>query len=311
MTATGLSRRALLRGAGAAALAWAAGGRLQARQAAAPRRVRWAAGWLLWRDFKPQRLTLADALGDLKAAGADGVEFTPRPGELEAAGLTQARVQALLAQSGLVVSAHYFSAQSFDPAKKAEILAQAQEKIDSLKAFGAANMVIGPPPAPAGADRLEIIARMAPTLDEIGRLARGQGIAVGLHPHLNTVVETPEETEAIMARCDPSLVGLALDTGHFHLAGGDVVRAVRQYGPRLNYCHFKDGVRPFARPDFFPNLRDLGKGEVDFPGVMRALKEIGYRGWINVEQDFTSTSPAASCAASMKYVRDVLAPIYT
>jgi inosose dehydratase len=309
MRGTSLSRRDLLRCVGAAALACAP--YRSAGAAQAPRRVRWAAGWLLWRDYKPRRFTLAEALQDLKASWADGIEFTPRPGELDAAGLTMESVKRLLNDSGLVVSAHYFSGPFYDPAKKSEIFAQAQEKIDSLRALGAANMVIGPPAAPAGADRMEVIARMAPVLDELGRRARSQGIAIGIHPHLNTVIETPEETDAIMGRCDPALVGLALDTGHFHLAGGDVVRAVRTYGSRLNYFHFKDAVRPFGRPDFFPNLRDLGKGEVDFPGVMRALKELGYRGWINVEQDFTATTPGESCRASLEYVRNALSPIYT
>ncbi|MEI6667361.1 MAG: TIM barrel protein, partial [Acidobacteriota bacterium] len=165
-------------------------------------------------------------------------------------------------------------------------------------------------PPPVGMSRMAAIARIAPVLEEIGRRARAQGVSVGVHPHLNTVVETPEETDAIMARCDPALVGLALDTGHFHLAGGDVVGAIKKHGARLNYLHFKDGVRPFTRPDFFPNLRDLGKGEVDFPGVMRALKTLAYQGWINVEQDFTATSPGESCRASMDYVHRVLRPIY-
>ena len=308
MNGTSLSRRDLLRCAGAAALACAPYRSADAAQT--PRRVRWAAGWLLWRDYKPRRIALTEALQDLKAAGADGIEFTPRPGELAAAGLTMEAVTRLLRDAGLVVPAHYFSGPFDDPAKKAEILAQVQEKIDSLRAFGAVNMVIGPPAAPAGADRMAVIARMAPILNDVGRLARSQGIAIGVHPHLNTVVESPAETDAIMERCDPAVVGLALDTGHFHLAGGDVVAAVKKYGSRLNYLHFKDAVRPFTRPDFFPNLRDLGKGEVDFPGVMRALRELRYQGWINVEQDFTATTPGASCRASLDYVHKVLSPIY-
>lgn len=312
MRTTCLSRRDWLRSVGAVALAstpWrdARGGQAPP----SPRRIRWAAGWLLWRDYKLRRLTLADALQDLKASGADGIEFTPRPGELDAAGLTIESVKPLLRASGLVVSAHYFSAPFYDAEKRAEIFVQAQEKIDSLRAFGAASLVIGPPAAPAGANRMDVIARMAPVLDELGRLAKTQGVAIGIHPHLNTVIETSEETDAIMERCDPALVGLALDTGHSYLAGADVVRAVRKHGSRLNYFHFKDAVRPFTRPDFFPNLRDLGKGEVDFPGVMRALRDLRYRGWINVEQDFTSTSPSESCGASMKYVRGALVPIYT
>jgi sugar phosphate isomerase/epimerase len=44
---------------------------------------------------------------------------------------------------------------------------------------------------------------------------------------------------------------------------------------------------------------------------MRVLKDLGYRGWVNVEQDFTATTPADSCRASMTYVRDALKPIYT
>jgi inosose dehydratase len=311
VSVTCLSRRELLRYVGAAALAWGPYQSADAAQAPPPRRIRWAAGWLLWRDYKPRRIALAEALQDLKAARADGIEFTPRPGELDAAGLTIESVKRMLQESGLALSGHYLSGPFYDPSTKAEIFAQAQQKIDSLRAFGASHLVIGPPAAPAGADRMDVIARMAPVLNELGRHAHSQGIVVGVHPHLNTVVETPEETDAIMQRCDPAFVGLALDTGHFHLAGGDVVTAIRTHGSRLNYLHFKDAVRPFTRPNFFPNLRDLGTGEVDFPGVMHALKDRRYQGWINVEQDFTATTPGESCRASMRYVHDVLSAIYT
>jgi sugar phosphate isomerase/epimerase len=305
------SRRDLLRLLGGSALALGAlPGTVAAQSSRSPRKIRWAAGWLLWRDFKGRTLTLADALKDLKDAGADGIEFTPRPGELDAAGLTLDTVARMLKDAGLVVSAHYFSGPFCDAAKKAEILSQAQEHLDRLKTFGAVNLVIGPPRAPEGMSRADAIARMAPVLNDLGRHARSQGLAIGIHPHLNTVVETPDEADALLAQCDPAFVGLALDTGHCYLAGGDVVGAVRKHGARLNYFHFKDAVRPFARPDFFPNLRDLGKGEVDFPGVMRALRDLGYAGWVNVEQDFTATTPGESCRASMAYVRSTLAPIY-
>jgi inosose dehydratase len=223
---TSISRRELLQSLGGAALALGAGQRTAAFQNATPappHNIRWAAGWLLWRDFRPRTISLAEALQNLKEAGADGIEFTPKPGELDAAGLTMASVRALLREAGLAVSAHYFSGPFHDPSKKAEVMAQAKAKIDSLRAFGAVNMVIGPPPPPEGISRAEAIARIAPVLDDVGRLARTHGIAIGIHPHLNTVVESPEETDAILERTDPALVGLALDTGHFHLAGGDVL----------------------------------------------------------------------------------------
>jgi inosose dehydratase len=269
--------------------------------------VAWAAGWLLWRDYKPRKYTLADALRDLKESGADGIEFTPRVGEIDAMGLTLDAVSRMVKDAGLAVSAHYFSGPFLDATRAAEIYEQAHRQFDSLRAFGAKHLVIGPPaPPPAGADRMDAITRFAPVVTEIGRRAQAEGISVGIHPHLNTLVETPEETERFLATVDARYVGLALDTGHYHLAGGDVVKLLDTHGARVNYLHFKDAVRPFKRPDFFPNLRDLGKGEVDFPGVMRALRAHGYRGWINVEQDFTSSTPTESCRASFAYVRDVL-----
>jgi inosose dehydratase len=305
-----LSRRDFL---GCVGGAMAAGAGLCATPGAAgpgPARVsqfRWAAGWLLWRDYKPRRFTLADALKDLKEAGADGIEFTPRPGELDSMGVTLDAVSRMVKDAGLAVSGHYFSGPFLDASKREELFQQAREKFDSLKAFGARHLVIGPPGPPgAGGDRMEAIARMAPVVAELGRRAQAEGISIGIHPHLNTLVESPEETDRFMEAADPAYVGLALDTGHFHLAGGDVLKVLDRHGARVNYLHFKDAVRPFKRPDFFPNLRELGRGEVDFPGVMRALKSRGYSGWIDVEQDFTTSTPTESCRTSFAYIREVL-----
>lgn len=294
------SRRDVLRALGAVAAA------SPLAVAQPPRRYRWAAGWLLWRDFAPRRIPLAEALRDLREVGCDGIEFTPRPGELAAAGLTLDAARGLLKDHGLQVSAHYLSVASHDPARREEVLAEAQAKIDSLRAFGATHLVIGPPSVSEGIDRREAIARVAPLLTEVGRRARDQGVTAGIHPHLNTLVETPDETDLVLDRCDPAYVGLALDTGHFHLAGGDVAGAVKRHGPRLSYLHFKDAVRPFVRPDFFPSLRELGRGQIDFPATMRALAGVGYTGWINVEQDFTPTTPLDSIRTSMRYVRETL-----
>ena len=41
-------------------------------------------------------------------------------------------------------------------------------------------------------------------------------------------------------------------------------------------------VQPPSVTGFFP---DLGKGDVDFPAVLRQLDAMGYEDWIVVEQD--------------------------
>ena len=278
---------------------------------AAPQpRIRWAQGFLLWRNFKGQTLTLQDALNDLANVGANGIEFSPLANELEKFGLTTATCKALLAEKRLSVAGNYFSAPFHDTTKREEILQEAAKRFALLKEFNAKNLIIGPPTVPANADRNALIKQQAPLLNEIGKHAQAQGLQIGLHPHLNTLVETPAEIDLAMATTDARYVYMSADTGHIHLAGGDVLAICRKHKSRLNYFHFKDGVRPFVRPDFKPNLRELGKGEIDFPGVMRLLKEIRFTGWVNIEQDATTLTPRESATISMDYVKKVLLPIY-
>lgn len=276
------------------------------------RRVRWAHGWILWRNYKGQTLSLKDAALNLRAAGADGIEFTPGQNELEKQGLTLPSLKELLQQYELAISGQYFSAAFYDTSKKDEILQATQQRIAFLNEFGGSTLVIGPPRDPRSSQsRLELIRQQAAVLNELGRRALDQGVKIGIHPHLNTLIEVPSEIEAAMESTDPRYVWLAPDTGHIHLAGGDVVAIVKKYRSRLVYFHFKDAVRPFERPHFASNLRELGRGEVDFPGVMRVLKEIRYQGWINVEQDFTALTPKESCEISMGYVNQKLKLIYS
>jgi inosose dehydratase len=277
-----------------------------------PPRIRWAQGFLLWRNYKGATLTLRDAVGDLAAVKADGIEFSPLSGELEKQGLNAASLKQLLADKKLAIAGSYFSAPFYDAAKREVILQDALQRFVMMKEYDVKNMIIGPPAfAHDSPERNAMIRAQASLLNDIGKRAVDQGLQIGLHPHLNTLVETPAEIDLALATTDPKYVFLSADTGHIHLAGGDVVPILTKHKARLNYFHFKDGLRPFVRPNFQRNLRELGRGEIDFPGVMRLLKEIQFTGWINIEQDATLLTPQASCSISMAYVNRVLKPIYS
>ena len=86
------------------------------------------------------------------------------------------------------------------------------------------------------------------------------------------------------------------DTGHWHYAGGNAVECLRTWGSQVAYLHFKDCHHDVARRchaeglDYFAAVRAggfcrLGQGEVDFPGLLRELERLDYRGWAVVEQD--------------------------
>jgi inosose dehydratase len=143
------------------------------------------------------------------------------------------------------------------------------------------------------------------------------GLRAVFHHHAGTYVETPEEIARLL---DKTHIGLCLDTGHYVFGGGDPVEALRRWGARVEYLHFKDVDA--ARLDeararklgFLDAVRagvfcPLGAGAVRFPELFHELDRIRYDGWAVVEQDVDMSGSAAGptpaeCArASRDYLR--------
>ena len=142
----------------------------------------------------------------------------------------------------------------------------------------------------------------------VNRIARRIKDELGLqtvfHHHAAGYIETPDEARELMARTDADLVGLCLDTGHWHFGGGNAVECVREFGNRISYLHLKD-----CNPTVLHQLREgdldyfeataagifcpLGEGEVDFPTVISEMQKLGYDGWAIVEQDVFVNDPTA------------------
>jgi inosose dehydratase len=153
--------------------------------------------------------------------------------------------------------------------------------------------------------------------ERIARAVRDEcGLRTVFHPHCGGYVETVSEIDELMARTDPSLLGLCLDTGHVVYAGGDPLDVLERHAARVWHVHFKDcdsTVAATARADGLGYLAavraqlfcELGKGAVDFPAVIDALQRHNYHGWIVVEQDVFPGygTPVESARRSREYLR--------
>ncbi|MEO7911696.1 MAG: sugar phosphate isomerase/epimerase [Roseiflexaceae bacterium] len=125
----------------------------------------------------------------------------------------------------------------------------------------------------------------------VAELGERYSIRMGLenHPH-----KTAQEVIDIVAPFAP-WVGSANDTGWFATQGYDAVRATYELRDYLVHVHLKDitvvgGHETCA----------LGDGVVDIPGVLKALKEIGYTGAVTIEHEPYDHDPTAACALSLK-----------
>jgi inosose dehydratase len=145
------------------------------------------------------------------------------------------------------------------------------------------------------------------------------GIRTVVHQHIGTLIETEAEARRLLAMTDPAVLGLCLDTGHWTFgAGGDPVAAVREFRDRVWHVHFKDAepavmeasrVNEWDGPTSVGHgvFCELGKGCVDFPGMLAALRDIGYDGWIVVEQDVLPGmgTPRESARRNREYLRSI------
>jgi inosose dehydratase len=143
------------------------------------------------------------------------------------------------------------------------------------------------------------------------------GIRTVVHQHIGTWVETEAEARRLFDMTDPSVLGLCLDTGHWTFgAGGDPVAAVREFRDRVWHVHFKDCDKAVAEASRINGWSgpesvgqgvfcELGTGSVDFPGMLKALEEINYGGWIVVEQDVLPGmgNPRESARRNREYLR--------
>ncbi|MBV8142764.1 MAG: TIM barrel protein [Verrucomicrobia bacterium] len=142
------------------------------------------------------------------------------------------------------------------------------------------------------------------------------GLRTAFHHHCAGYVETPAEINKLMSLTDPLTLGLVFDCGHYQFGGGDSVEGLRRHGKRVWHFHFKDydpGVGKQVAENgwnYFQALRqgvfcELGKGEVDFPSLMKELEKLDYAGWGVVEQDVLPGmgKPKESARRNRDYIR--------
>lgn len=160
-------------------------------------------------------------------------------------------------------------------------------------------------------------ARMVDHVRQIAELSwRQYGIRTVIHPHAGGYIEFADEIEQILRDIPHEVAGLCLDTGHCYYAGMDPVATLLRHADRLDYVHFKDIDRQVyqrvmgQRIRFFEACAEgvmcpIGCGVLDYDGIREALHDIGYQGYITVEQERDPRN-SGSVLADVKASRDFL-----
>jgi inosose dehydratase len=273
----------------------------------------------------PDPLTLLDWI---HAAGYDGVDLGP----LGYLGDTDT-LSARLAERELGLVGGYLELPFSEPGRIAAELANLDALLDIFDTVSGQGLAPKPTLADAGSEiRSRYPGRAALDrsvgLDDAGWAQFAEGLAAAVarcrergydpafHHHTATYIEAQWEIERLLEVSD---VGLCLDTGHLLLGRGDPITAIREWADRINHVHLKDArldrleeivaeaapVQEIWRRKAFCAL---GDGDIEIAGVLEALGEIGYSGWLVVEQDVlpdpeNPNEPAEDQRRNREYLR--------
>jgi inosose dehydratase len=239
----------------------------------------------------------ADAVHDISAAGYDGIELFD--GNLMQYRDAPEDFLRLLDEAGLRLVGVYSGANFIFPDVLGEELARIELTAQLAGELGAQYLVVG-----GGAQRTEgtdaaDYERLAAALDAVDDIADDHGLVATFHPHMTTIVETPEQVATVLA---DTRIALCPDTGHIILGGGDPAELIARHADRIPYVHLKD-VDP-ETGDFVP----LGEGALNLDAVMAALREADYDGWITIELDAWDNPAGAAQANRAVLAEHLLRP---
>ncbi|RMG33457.1 MAG: sugar phosphate isomerase/epimerase, partial [Planctomycetota bacterium] len=135
----------------------------------------------------------------------------------------------------------------------------------------------GSPSGPVGYS--EALRRLAVECRRLIDYAAARGVRLAFEPEPGMLIERTEQFGDLLALVDEHpLLGLTLDIGHVHCVDPQPIPdVIRQWHQRLFNVHIED-----MRRGVHEHLR-FGEGEIDFPPVLRSLRQVGYAGCLNVE----------------------------
>ncbi len=160
-------------------------------------------------------------------------------------------------------------------------------------------------------------ARLCEGVNKLGKVSKDMGVALTLHHHMGTVVQTEAEIDRLMANTDPAVFSLLFDSGHLAYCGEDYMSVLNKYVDRIKHVHLKD-IRPEVvekvKKEHLSFLQGVrlgtftvpGDGAIDFAPIFAVLEKAGYEGYVLVEaeQDPAIANPLEYAIKARKYIAE-------
>jgi sugar phosphate isomerase/epimerase len=213
----------------------------------------------------------------IELRGRGGYTFRERLPELK-----RAAAAGVVMPTVCVEMSHFFGA--FDEELRADAIAQLKSQLSLVAdiggrgvmtpaSYGMFSLRLPPfePPRGAAGDREVLLSGLA----ELGEHAASEGVELYLEPlnrYEDHMVNRLADAAGLIEETGLDSLRIAADTYHMNIEEDDPAEALRQVGRYVGHVHVSES-----------NRHQPGTGHVDWAGVLAALSDIGYRGYLTLE----------------------------
>lgn len=139
--------------------------------------------------------------------------------------------------------------------------------------------------------------RLLDAIDQILPAAERNNVALALEPEPQMFIDTVASARDLFEHRTHRLLGLTLDVGHLHCQReGNISELIRDSQHKLINVHIED-----MRAGVHDHLQ-FGEGEIDFPPVLGALRQIGYSAGVYVELSRHSHDAVESARTAFRFL---------
>ena len=178
-----------------------------------------------------------------------------------------------------------------------ETLANVDGAVDEARTLGHKYLILADLLGEAR-QSLDAFAAYADRLNRAGEAARKHDLWIAWHDEADDfrTFDGKQGYDAIVAKLDPSLVRLQLDTGNAMVGGRDPMDLMNRYGDRYYAFHIKDAAAMKA-----PHDTELGKGTVNLRGILARVKHPDDK-YFYVEQETYTGTPLEAVQRDYAYL---------
>jgi L-ribulose-5-phosphate 3-epimerase len=212
----------------------------------------------------------------LKDAGFEGVELIS-PSALDRDEVLRARDETGLVIHGVSGGRHWKDTLSDpDPQVVERGLAAIRQELEDCKAYGGTTVLLVPAVVTKDVSYRDAYARSQANIRKVLPDAERAGIKIAIEEVWNKFLLSPPEFARYIDEFDSPWIGAYFDVGNV-VEYGYPQEWIRELGKRILKVHIKEYAKEkrFSYP--------LGEGDIDWPAVRQALRDVGYDGWITAE----------------------------